>query len=93
MKTPYLFSHGGITLDLSRVKAFHIDTYNPRGRSHILRIEFHSRYEFIWNPRTEEYEKVLINDFTEHPYADYATADAHREEWQGHWQEYLENHS
>ena len=93
MIKPYLFTHGGITLDLSQVKAFHLDGYSPRGRTHILRIEFKARYEFIRNPQTGEYEKVLINDFTEHAYADYATADAHRDEWQGYWQDYLEEHS
>ena len=89
MKKNYLVTHGGITMDLSKVKAFHIDTWNPRGKSHILRIEFHSRYEYIFNPGKQEYEKVLINDFTEHPYADYGTAEAYRDEWQEIWEDYI----
>lgn len=89
MKKNYLVTHGGITLDLAKVKAFHINTWNPRERSHILRIEFHSRYDYIFNPGKQEYEKVLINDFTDHPYADYETAEAYRNEWQEIWEDAL----
>jgi len=91
MKKPQTFTHGGITLDLSRIKSFHIDTWLPNNRSHILKIELNSRYEYLFNPETEEYEKVLLNDFIEHHYADYDTAEVHRNEWQGYWQEYLED--
>ena len=89
MKKPQTFTHGGITLDFSRIKSFHIDTWSPNKRSHILRVELNSRYEFVYNPGTEEYEKVLISDFIEHPYADYDTAEAYRDEWEGYWQDYL----
>ena len=87
MKKPRTFTHDGITLDLSQIKSFHIDTWSPNNRSHILKIELKARYEYLFNPESEEYEKVLINDFIEHPYADYDTADVHRNEWQ----EYLED--
>lgn len=81
--------HSGIIVDLCRVKSFHIDTWNPRKRSHILRIELNSRYEYIYNPEIEEHEKVMINDFIEHPYGDYEMAVAYRDEWQGYWEDYL----
>ena len=89
MKKAQLLTHGGITLDLSRIKSLHIDTWNPNKRSHILRIELDSRYEYILNPEIDEYEKVLISDFIEHPYGDYATAEAYRNEWQGYWEDFL----
>lgn len=91
MKQPFLFTHGGITLDLSRVKAFHIDSYNPHGKSNILRIEFNTEFDFILNPGSGKFEKVRIEDYTEHAYADYQSAEAYRDEWQGYWQDYLED--
>lgn len=69
----------------------HIDSWSPRKRSHILKIELNSRYEYIFNPGSEDYEQVLINDFVEHEYADYETAEVYRNEWQGYWQEYLDS--
>ncbi|MEP6262011.1 MAG: hypothetical protein ABJ092_10570 [Gillisia sp.] len=93
MQKPQIITHGGITLDVSRIKSFQIDTYNPRERSHILRIEFKSRYEYLLNPGTKQYEQVLINDFIEHPYADYDTAATYRDEWQEIWVDCLQENS
>lgn len=84
-----IITNGGITLDLSRIKAFQIDTWSPNNKSHILRIEFNNRFEYIFNPENETYEKTLIQDYLEHPYADYSTAEAYRDEWEGIWQSYL----
>lgn len=89
MKNPKITTHGGITLDLSRIKSFHIDTWSPNNRSHILRIEFNNRYDFVFNPETEAYEKMLVQDYLEHPYADYSTVEVYRDEWEGIWQDYL----
>lgn len=93
MQKSQIITHGGITLDVSQIKSFHIDAYNPRKRSHILRIEFKSRYEYLWNPDTKEFEKVLIHDFVEHPYADYETAAVHRDEWQEIWVDCLQENN
>lgn len=89
MKKPQIITHGGITLDLSRVKSFQIDSWSPNKRSHILRIEFNGRNEFVYNPGTKAYEKMLVQDHLDHPYADYGTAEAHRNEWEEIWQDYL----
>ncbi len=91
IKKPTITTHGGITLDLSLIKSFHIDTWSPNNRSHILRIEFNNRYEYVYNPEIEAYEKVLIQDYLEHPYSDYSNAEAYRDEWEGIWQDYLNN--
>ena len=93
MQKPQIITHGGITLDVFRIKSFQIDTYNPRERSPILRIEFKSRYENLWNPGTKEYEQVFINDFIEHPYADYDTAPTYRDEWQEIWVDCLQENN
>ena len=84
-----IITHGGITLDLSQIKAFHIDSYSPNNRSHILKIDLKNKYEFIFNPSTEEYEKVLIEDYIEHSYADFGTAEAYRNEWEDIWTDYI----
>ena len=90
MQKSQIVTHAGITMDVSNIKAFHIDGYSPRERSQILRIELKSRYEYLWNPGTKEYDKVLINDFMEHPYADFNTAVAYRDEWQEIWEDFLQ---
>ena len=90
MLKPEIITHGGITLDVSQIKSFQIDTYNPNKRSHILRIELKSRYEYLYHPGTKEFEKVFINDFIEHPYADYDTAAVYRDEWQNIWEQCLQ---
>lgn len=84
-----IVTHGGITLDLSQIKAFQIDSYSPNKRSHILRINFKARNEYIHNPFTEEYEKVILEDYVDHPYADFSTAEVYRNEWQEIWEDYL----
>jgi hypothetical protein len=89
MKHSKVLSHGGISLDLSRIKSFHIDTWTPNKRSHILRIELNSRYEYIYHPGRDKYEKIHILDFIEHPYSDYSMAEAYRNEWQEYWEDYL----
>lgn len=91
MPNAYLFSHGGLTIDLSKVKSLHVDSYLPRAKSNILKIEYLTRIEFVFNPETEQYEKIEIQDFVEHPYADYETAIANRDEWQEYWQQYLDS--
>ena len=91
MSQAYLFSHGGLTIDLSKVKSLHVDSYMPRGKSNILKIEYLTRVDFIFNPETEQYEKIEIQDSIEHPYADYDTAIANRDEWQEYWQQYLDS--
>ena len=90
MSQAYLFRHGGLTVDLSKVKSLHVDPYIPRGKSNILKIEYLTRVDFIFNPETKEYERIEIRDFIEHPYADYETAIAYRDEWQEYWQKYLD---
>ncbi|WP_166435182.1 hypothetical protein [Christiangramia sabulilitoris] len=54
MKKTCVFTHGGITLDLSRIKSLHIDTWSPNKKSHILRIELDTHYEYIKNPDNDE---------------------------------------
>mgnify|MGYP006896875225 CR=1 FL=1 len=93
MQKSQVVTHGGLTLDVSQIKSFHIDGYTPRERGHILRVELKSRYEYVWNPGTKEYEKLLINDFIEHPYADYETAVAYRDEWQEIWVDCLQENN
>jgi len=89
MSKDAIVTHGGITLNLGQIKAFHIDSFSPNKRSHILKIDLKSRFEYIHNPFTEEHEKVLIEDYLEHPYADFETAEVYRNEWQEIWQDYL----
>jgi hypothetical protein len=89
MSKSNIITHGGITLDLAQIKSFHIDSYTPNKRSHILKIDLKARYEYIHNPFTDQYEKVLVEDYIEHPYSDFNTAEAYRNEWQEIWEDYV----
>jgi len=89
MKKPHPISHGGLTLDLSQIKSFQVDSWLPHNKSNILRVELKSRFEYIINPETNSYEKILIQDYIEHPYSDYETAIFYRDEWEEIWKDFL----
>ena len=84
-----IITHGGVTLDLSTVKNFKVQTYSEVGKPNAMLIEFKSRVEYIYNPSIDDYEKMLYNDITEVEYYSYDSACAHRDEWAEIWQAYL----
>ncbi len=89
MNSSKVVTHGGVTLNLETIKCFKVSTYTDLGKSNILIIEHKTRFEYIFNPETDEFEKQECNDITEVEYSSYNSACAHRDEWAEIWQDYL----
>ena len=87
MHTPYIELPSGLSIDVSQLKCFKINLYG--GPANVT-VEYKTRYEYIYNPSTEEYEKHEYNDSTVVECPDYGTAKLFVEEWNEIWQRYLE---
>jgi hypothetical protein len=87
MNTSKLITHGGVTLNLATIKAIKLST-NTSHRDVIV-IEHKTRYDYIKNKATGEYEKQEYNETTEVEYPSYEVAEAYRDEWVDIWQNYL----
>lgn len=93
MNSPRLVTHAGLTLNLSQIKCFKLNSFTNVGKSNTLVVEFKTRYDFIQHPETNEFEKQEYNEKTELEFPDYDTAKAYSEEWIEIWQEYLDEQS
>lgn len=90
MNSSRVVSHGGVTLNLATIKCFKLQTNVEIGKTNILTIEHKKRYEYIQHPQTGKYEKQEYDEKTEVVYKNYEIAEAHRNEWEDIWQEYLD---
>jgi hypothetical protein len=93
MDSPRVVTHGGITLNLATIKCFKLQTYSDLGNTGILTVEHKSRFGYIQHPETGKYEKQEYNEKSEIEYSSYLAAEAHRNEWEEIWQDYLDEQS
>lgn len=90
MNSNKIVTHAGLTLNLSQIKCFQLSNFIGIGKRNTIIVEFKTRYDYIKNTATGEWEKQEFNEKTELEFPDYATAKAHIDEWIEIWQEYLD---
>lgn len=93
MDSPRVVTHGGVTLNLATIKCFKLQTNSDLGNTGIMTVEHKSRFGYIQHPETGKYEKQEFNEKTEVDYSSYPSAEAHRNEWEEIWQDYLDDQS
>ena len=91
MNSPRVVTHGGVTLNLATIKCFKLQTYIDLGKTNVMFVEHKKRFDYIQHPKTGEYEKQEYNEVTEVEYPNYESAEAHRNEWEEIWQDYLDD--
>jgi len=89
MKNHKVISHAGLTIDLATIKCLKLSTFSDLGKTNILVVEFKTRYDYIENPKTGEFEKQEYNEQTEIEFSDYETAKVYRLELDEIWEDYL----
>lgn len=90
MNSPRVVTHAGLTLNLSRVKCFKLNSFSNIGKTNTLIVEFKKRYEYVQHPESGAFEKQEFNEQTELEFPDYETAVIYRDEWIEIWQDYLD---
>lgn len=93
MNSPRLITHAGLTLNLSKIKCFRLNSFTNIGKQNTLVVEFKTRYDYIQHPKTNEFEKQEYNEQTEIVFPDYDTAKVYTDEWIDIWQDYLDEQS
>ena len=93
MNSPRVVTHGGITLNLATIKCFKLQTKSDLGKTNVIFIEHKTRFDYIQHPETGEFEKQEYNEKTEVEYPSWSSAEAHRNEWEEIWQDYLDDQS
>ena len=82
--------HGGQTVNIANVKNIKLSQFTEFGKNYTIIIEFKTCYEYIYNPNTDKYKMIEINDVAEEEFPDWSSASAYFEEWKGIWQYYLD---
>ena len=90
MNSPRLVTHAGLTINLSQVKCFRLNSFTDIGKPNTMVVEFKTRYDYIQHPETNEFEKQEYNEKTEVEFPDFNTAKAYSDEWIEIWQDYLD---
>ena len=93
MNSPRLATHAGLTLNLSQIKCFKLNSFTSLDKKNTLVVEFKTRYDFIQHPETGKFEKQEYNEQTEVEFPDHETAVVYRDEWEEIWQDYLDEQS
>ena len=91
MDSPRVVTHGGVTLNLATINCFKLQTNFDLGKTSIMTVEHKTRFGYINNPETGKYEKQEYNEKTEIDYSTFPSAEAHRNEWEQIWQDYLDD--
>lgn len=91
MNSPRVVTHGGVTLNLATIKSFHIQNNIKLGKTNVLVFEHKTRFDYILNPNSNEFEKQEYNETTEIEFLSWDLADACRTEWEDIWQDYLDD--
>lgn len=89
MNKSKVVSHGGLVVNLAHVKCFRFSNFTSIGKKNNLIVEFNTRYDYVFNPGTKEFEKQEYSESSEIEFPDYETASSYRKEWEDIWQEYL----
>jgi len=91
MNKPKVVTDGQTSINLADVKCLRVISIRELDiKKAFLVIEFKSRFEYIFNPESGEYEKQEFNDKTEIEFSEYEMAIAYKRDWENMWQEYLE---
>ena len=90
MNKPKVVTDGRISINLADVKCFKIVSIREPERKTFLTVEFKTRYGYIPNPKSGEFEKQEYNGKTELECEEYEMAIAYKRDWESMWQEYLE---
>ena len=89
MNKPKVITYSGVTINLAQVKCFRLSFFEDIGKDHTIIVEFKTRYDYIFNPATKEFEKQEYNESTEIEFPDGKTADSFLKDWESYWQQYL----
>ena len=92
MKVSRLVTHSGLTIDISLVKCIKHGTTYDGPKRHVLTFEFQTRFIYIQNPATEEYELQAVQDSTELDFPSFERLETAADEWEAIWQDYLDDH-
>lgn len=79
----------GLNIDLSRIKAIKLNTNTGIGPVNILTIDLNTRYQYVFNPNKNKYQKHKIKDSVYVEYIDYNEAFENAEHLSELWQVYL----
>jgi len=78
-----------ISIDIERLKAISLNSFNDIGKTNVLTIEYNARTEYSRNPFTGEIDKTLVTDVISKEFPDYDTAQLYQKEIQECWEDYL----
>ncbi len=88
MKPSIIVTLDGVCIDLARVKALKVKMQPTQEARTMLIVELDARYEYIFNPNKNQYEKVRVEDHVELEYYDHELALDHEQAWLTEWQDY-----
>ena len=91
MTKPLLATNSGVCVNLADIIGLQVDHIG--GNKNTLTIELKSRYEFLLNPETGDYEKHPFHDRVIVPFDSYDWALTAMNEWRDIWQHYLDKSS
>jgi len=87
MKPNQLQSIFGLTINMETLKCFRLNYFEEENS---MTIEFKTRFDYIINPETGEFEKQEYNDTTVLKFYNLDSAEQHNYEFQAAWKAYLE---
>ena len=91
MSQAKIVTEGNLSINIADVKCIKVESItNSNEKKAILIFEFKSRYEYVFNPATKEYEKIQFNDKTISEFSDFEMATAYQRDWESIWQDYLD---
>lgn len=91
MSNPRIITRGGLTLDLGLVKCFKLNSHSDIGKTNVLVVEYKTTHvDYIFNPKTEEFELHKYNEIIEMEYPSHDIASANRQDWIDVWQDYID---
>ena len=87
MNKSHIEIHEGLSIDLSQLKCFRINT--GYGEPWVI-VEYKMRHEYVYNPESDAYELQVCNDQTKIEFTSYEGSVMFVEEWNKIWQKYLD---
>ncbi len=83
----------GLSFDLSQLKCLKCSSFDTIGKPNTVVIEFKKRFEYFFNPATDQFEKEEITDFTEIEFTNWDLFRTYRRELEEIWEDYLNKNS
>lgn len=91
MNSPRVVSYDGLTLNLATLRAIRVD-YDPEKWLFHLIFEHKTRVSYVQLPQSGDYEKQEFQEETRVTFQSEEKLNYHLREWQGLWQNYLDDH-